>query len=190
LVVIDSRSKGDVAFAASRRAISVHGLVVEPQSSCERYSAAAQSTGASSAEQEKLRVNAQLVAAAMKDSLSREAAEAKAQMSGLGDAAAVAAQALAKPKVATEIKFGGNTALLSQDDVQIAQQLKGIYPDVATALGSVEAQGLKVNNALKGLSSSVESALTNDLTDLASGAKTAGNAFSDMANRSSRPSSR
>ena len=53
------------------------------------------------------------IAAAMKDGLSRESAEAKAQMSGLGEAAATAAQALEKAKVASDIKFGNNTALLS-----------------------------------------------------------------------------
>jgi hypothetical protein len=148
----------------------------------ETTNVSAQSVGGSVAEQEKLRVNAQLVAAAMKDGPSREAAEAKAQMSGLGDAAATAAQALEKAKVAADIKFNRNTALLSQEDVQIATQLKGLYPDVATALSSVEAEGIRVNNAFKGLSSSIESTLTNDLTDITTGAKSAGDAFTDMAN--------
>jgi hypothetical protein len=147
-----------------------------------RNNASAQSVGGSVAEQEKLRVNAQLVPAAMKDGLSREAAEAKAQMSGLGKAAATAAQALEKAKVAADIKFNRNTALLSQEDVQIATQLKGLYPDVATALTSVEAEGIRVNNAFKGLSNSIESTLTNDLTDITTGAKSAGDAFTDMAN--------
>jgi hypothetical protein len=88
--------------------------------------------------------------------LSREVAEAKAQMSGLGDAAATAAQALEKAKVAADIKFNRNTALLSQEDVQIATQFKGLYPDVATALSSVDAEGIRVNNAFKGMSSSIE----------------------------------
>jgi hypothetical protein len=77
-------------------------------------------------------------AAAMKDGLSREAAEAKAEMSGLGEAA-TAAQAQEKAKVAVvDIKFNRNTALLSQEDVQIATQLKGLYPDVATALPGMQ----------------------------------------------------
>jgi len=119
----------------------------------------------------------------MKDGLSREAAEAKAQMSGLGEAAAIAAQALEKAKVAADIKFNRNTALLSQEDVQIATELKGLYPDVATALSSVEAQGIRVNNALKSVSSSIENAATNDLADFTTGAKTAGQAATDMANQ-------
>ena len=48
---------------------------------------------------------------------------------------------LEKAKVAADIKFNRNTALLSQDDVQIVTRLKGLYPDVATALSSVEAEG-------------------------------------------------
>jgi hypothetical protein len=59
-------------------------------------------------------------------------------MSGLGEAA-TAAQALEKAKVAVvDIKFNRNTALLSQEDVPIATQLKGLYPDVATALPGMQ----------------------------------------------------
>lgn len=105
--------------------------------------------GQSVAQQEKAKVEAQLVAAAMKDRLSREAATAKAQMSGLGDAAAVAAQMLEKAKIAADIKFNRSTALLSSEDVQIATALKSLYPDVATALGSVEAAAIRANGKLK-----------------------------------------
>jgi hypothetical protein len=41
-----------------------------------------------------------------------------------------AAEALARAKVASEIKFGAATAFLSQDDVAIATKLKDIYPNV------------------------------------------------------------
>ncbi|MGJ5163158.1 hypothetical protein [Bradyrhizobium sp. HKCCYLR1051] len=132
------------------------------------------------AQQAKARIEAQLTAAAMKDGLSREAAEAKVRMSGLGDAAAKAAEALEKAKVAADIKFNRDTALLSQDDVQIATALKGLYPDVATALGSVEAQAMRTNNAFRSISSSIENDLTSGLTDIVSGSKSAGDAFADM----------
>lgn len=89
-------------------------------------------------------------------------------------------QALNKAKIASDIKFGRDTSFLSQQDVQIAQQLRSIYPNVATALGSVEANGIRVNNAFKDISSSIETNLTAGLTDIAMGAKTAGQAFSDM----------
>jgi hypothetical protein len=89
----------------------------------------------------------------------------------LGEAAAIAAQALEKAKVAADIKFNRNTALLSQEDIQIATQLKGLYPDVATAPSSVETQGISVNNAFKGLSASIETTLSNDLTDRLQGGR-------------------
>lgn len=79
------------------------------------------------------------------------------------------------------IKFGAQTALLSPDDVAIAQQLKGIYPDVATALGSVEASALRTNQALSSISSSLSNELTSGLTDIAMGTTSVSQAFSDMA---------
>jgi hypothetical protein len=140
---IESRVLGDTSKDPAKQADEVTAAYDRATESVRKYiettNASAQSVGGSVAEQEKLRVNAELVAAAMKDGLSREAAEAKAQLSGLGEAAAPAAQALEKAKVAADIKFNRNTALLSQEDVQIATQLKGLYPDVATALSSVEA---------------------------------------------------
>src|SRR5215831_16936022 len=184
---IESRVLGDTSRDPAKQVDEVTAAYDRATESVQKYiettNASAQSVGGSVAEQEKVRVNAQLVAAAMKDGLSREAAKAKAQMSGLGEAAAIAAQALEKAKVAADLKFNRNTALLSQEDVQIATELKGLYPDVATALSSVEAQGIRVNNAFKGMSGSIESTLTNDLTDIAYGAKSAGDAFTDMANQ-------
>lgn len=59
-----------------------------------------------------------------------------------------AAIALEKAKVANEINFGRQTALLSPEDVQIAQKLKGLYPDVAEALGASDAVAVKPANAL------------------------------------------
>jgi hypothetical protein len=59
-----------------------------------------------------------------------------------------AAVALEKAKLANEINFGRQTALLSPDDVQIAQKLKGLYPDVAAALGATDAVAVKTANAM------------------------------------------
>ncbi|MDX3971172.1 MAG: phage tail length tape measure family protein [Bradyrhizobium sp.] len=58
-------------------------------------------------------------------------------------------QAAALASVNDNISFGRQTALLSPEDVSIAQQLRGIYPDVATALDSTEAAAIRVNNAIK-----------------------------------------
>jgi hypothetical protein len=66
-------------------------------------------------------------------------------------------------------------------DLAIAQKLKDIYPNVATALGSAEAAQLRFNDAARGLSSSIENELVGGLTDIVSGTKSVGQGFSDMA---------
>lgn len=111
----------------------------------------------------------------------RITAQQAADFETLKQRAIAAAEAMAKARVAADIKFGRDTGFLSQEDVQIAQQLKAIYPDVATALASVEAQGIRVNNAMREFSSSLEQNLTSGLTDIATGAKTASQGFADMA---------
>lgn len=143
--------------------------------------AAAQTVGRTAAEIERAKAMAQLLAAAEKDGTTVTAAM-RAEMEGLADRAAKAADALARARIAADIKFNRDTAFLSQEDVAIAQQLRTIYPDVATALGSVEAQGIRVNNAMRTLSGSLESELTNGLTDIVSGSKSASQGFTDMAN--------
>lgn len=52
-------------------------------------------------------------------------------------------------RVAAQIKFGRDTAFLSQEDVQIAQQLAGIYPKVSDAMKSVEAAAIRLNASLR-----------------------------------------
>jgi uncharacterized small protein (DUF1192 family) len=62
-----------------------------------------------------------------------------------------AAVAIEKAKIASQIKFDQNTAFLSERDVAIAAQLRGIYPDVATALSSVEAAGMRAAHGMREL---------------------------------------
>ena len=101
--------------------------------------------------------------------------------SDLKDRATAAADALAKAKVASSIEFNGKTVFLSAEDVAIANQLKGIYGnDVPAALNSTYAAAIQVNTAFKAASSAIETNLTTGLTDIATGAKNAGQAFSDM----------
>lgn len=110
-------------------------------------------------------------------------AETDAQVdkfSDLKDEAIAAAGALAEMKVQSSIQFGTNTAFLGSGDVAIATQLKGIHPDVATALASVEGQALKTNAAFKELSTGIENDLVGGLTDIVDGSKSAGQGFSDM----------
>lgn len=59
--------------------------------------------------------------------------------------------AMEKARVASQIKFATDTAFLSQEDVAIAAQLKGIYPSVAEALNSVEAAGIRAANGMREL---------------------------------------
>lgn len=103
------------------------------------------------------------------------------KFSDLKDAAIAAADALAKAKVASQIEFNTKTAFLSASDVAIATQLKGIYGnDVPAALNSTYAAAIRMNDAFKQVSSSIETNLTSGLTDIVTGAKSAGQAFSDM----------
>jgi hypothetical protein len=77
-------------------------------------------------------------------------------------------------------RFDRNTSLLTQEDVAIAQQLRTIYPDVATALGSIQAQAMQTNKAMSSLSSTVSTSLTTGLADIADGTKSVSQGFSDM----------
>jgi hypothetical protein len=100
----------------------------------------------------------------------------KAQAKVLGNVTQASALAAANEN----IRFGRQTAILSPEDVQIAQQLRGIYPDVATALASVQAAGLRTNATLSGLSSSISGTLTTGLADVFDGTKTVSAGFRDM----------
>jgi phage-related minor tail protein len=83
--------------------------------------------------------------------------------------------------VSSQIDFNNKTMFLSQDDVTIANQLKGIYGnDVPAALASSEASALRLNTAFRGLSSSIENDMVNGLTDILSGAKSASQGFADL----------
>ncbi|MCK1536888.1 MULTISPECIES: hypothetical protein [unclassified Bradyrhizobium] len=132
------------------------------------------------AEQARAKTMAELLAAAQRAGITDLSAYS-AQFKDLSDRAGAATQALSLARVQSQIKFGSETALLSPGDVAIAQQLKGIYPDVATALGSVEASALRTNQALSGLSSSLSNDLTSGLTDITTGTKSVSQGFSDMA---------
>ncbi|MDB5618470.1 hypothetical protein [Tardiphaga sp.] len=170
----DSPADGPDASAYGRAEESLRKYI-------ETTNAASKSVDEAAASQERLKAIAALTAAGMKDGLSREAATAKAEMSGLAQQAAAAADALAKAKVASSIDFGKKTAFLSQEDVQIATQLKGIYGnDVPKALASAEAAGIRLNDAFRQISSVIETNLTTGLTDIFDGTKSVGQGFSDM----------
>jgi hypothetical protein len=110
--------------------------------------AAADSVGNGVAAQQKAKTIADLTAAAMKDGVT-DVSQYAAAWDDLGNKAGRAAQKLALTKVQDAIKFQTQTATLSPVDVQIATQLKGIYPDVTTALNSTEAAQIRLNDAIK-----------------------------------------
>lgn len=98
----------------------------------------------------------------------------------VADAYSKATLAIEKAQIASSIKFGAQTALLDPADAAIASQLKGIYPDVATALGSVEASAMRANEALKGIAGTMSSTMTSGLTDILDGTKSVSAGFADM----------
>ncbi|MGY2935997.1 phage-related minor tail protein [Bradyrhizobium sp. GM6.1] len=90
------------------------------------------------------------------------------------------AELAAKTQINADIRFGAQTSLLSPEDAQIAQQLRFKYTDVQQALVSVEAQGLRTNAALSGLSSTISGQLVTGMTDIVDGTKSIGQGFGDM----------
>lgn len=98
----------------------------------------------------------------------------------VANAYANAAQEMEKARVGSSINFGQKTSLLDPQDVQIASQLRNIYPDVATALGSVEAQAMRTNAVMSGLSATFSSTMTTGLADMLDGTKSVSQSFADM----------
>jgi hypothetical protein len=109
----------------------------------------------------------------------KENAEQAAKFKLLQIAAQDAAIAFEKVNVAYNIKRGRDTAFLSTEDVAIANQLRLSYPDVAAAISSVEANAIRANTAMRGISTMLETNLTTGLTDAISGAKSFGQAMAD-----------
>jgi hypothetical protein len=145
-----------------------------------RLNADTQAVGLGAAAQAQLRAEAALTTAAMQaygEVSTKTGAQIKDMAARVGEAAA----AFEKAKTAAAIDFGRQTALLSPDDVQIAQALKGQFADVATSLDSTQAAALRMNQALSQTSSQISGDLTSGLTDIATGAKSAKDGFSDMA---------
>lgn len=144
-----------------------------------KLKADAEAAGQGTGELERLRVEAQLYAAAERAGITDTERFAK-QFGDLAERAGAAAQALEKAKIGADIRFGSKTAFLSQEDVQIASQLKGLYPDVAAALNSAEAAQMRFNTTARQLSTSIENSLTSGLVDIVTHAKSASEAFRSM----------
>jgi hypothetical protein len=107
-------------------------------------------------------------------------AKQRAEIDKEADAMMRATAAAEKAKIGESIRFNRNTALLSPEDVQIATQLKGLYPDVATALNSVEASAMRVNDTMRTASGTIQGNLVTGLTDIVDRTKPIGQGFADM----------
>jgi hypothetical protein len=79
------------------------------------------------------------------------------------------AQAAARARVDSQIKFDRADAFLSPEDVQIAQQLKELYPQVGDALKSPEAAAMRFNNVLKSINDTAGEFTSTLAKDLAHG---------------------
>jgi hypothetical protein len=172
---VAGRGGGDDSEDAYDRAIN------QIEKHTARTIADTEAVGKGAGAQEELRAQAQLLTAAEQAGLTVTQAM-RDKIQDLAQDAGDAALQLAKVKVANDNAFGRNTSFLSQNDVQIASQLKNIYPDVAEALSSAEAAQMRFNTAARGLSSSIENSLVSGLTDITSGAKSASQGFADMSN--------
>ncbi len=89
-------------------------------------------------------------------------------------------QDAALKQVRFDISFAKSTSILSSDDVQIAQQLRVIYPDVATGLNSIEAEAIRANQAISTISNSMASSMTSGLSSILDGTKSVSAGFADM----------
>lgn len=106
--------------------------------------------------------------------------EQRDRINEVADAYSKAAGEMQKAKIASDIKRGSQTALLDPSDVQIANQLRNIYPDVATALNSVEASALRANEAMRSVAGTMSSTMTTGLADILDGTKSVSAGFADM----------
>ncbi|WP_426609499.1 hypothetical protein [Bradyrhizobium sp. McL0616] len=107
-------------------------------------------------------------------------AEQRKRIEEVTDAYGEATQAIEKATVAQSIRRGRQTVLLDPQDVQIAEQLKGLYPDVGTALSSVEASAMRTNEAMRSIGNTMSSSLTSGLADILNGTKSVSAGFADM----------
>lgn len=76
--------------------------------------------------------------------------ETAAKIKAQSEAAGKAADAVARARLAGQIDFTNKTAFLSQEDLQIASQLRDIYGnDIPTAMASSEASALRMSIRLR-----------------------------------------
>jgi hypothetical protein len=152
------RGKGGTADAFDRASESIAKHTA-------RLDADAQSAGKGKAAQEELRAETQLFAAAQQAGIPITD-KMRDKIQDLAQDAGDAAAALAKAKVVADTDFGLKTAFLTQEDADIARQLRDIYGnDIPAALNSTEAAAIRSTNALRTISQIGQDVNRSFLTD-------------------------
>lgn len=180
-----SRIRGDKSIAPAKEQADVNDqydrAIETLQKHTARLQADTQAVGLGAGALEEFRARAALVTAAQQAGIPVQGEVAK-RINDIAKAAGAAGEALAKARVASEIKFGAGTSFLTQEDVAIAQQLRGIYgEDIPAAMASAQAASLRFVDANRQVASAISSGLTTSLADAIDGTKTAEEAFRSFA---------
>jgi hypothetical protein len=183
---VQSAVRGDTSIAPKKKEIEeaadAYDRAVESITKhTARQQADAAAVGLGAGALEEYRAKSQLTSAALQAEIPITD-ELTKKIEALAKAAGEAGKALAESRVAGEITFGQRTAFLSQEDVAVAQQLRGIYGnDIPKALDSSQAAALRMNDATREIASTISSNLTSSLADVFDGTKTASQGFTDFA---------
>jgi hypothetical protein len=183
---VQSAVRGDSSIAPKKKEIEeaadAYDRAVESITKhTARQQADAAAVGLGAGALEEYRAKSQLTSAALQAEIPITD-ELTKKIEALAKAAGEAGKALAESRVAGEITFGQRTAFLSQEDVAVAQQLRGIYGnDIPKALASSQAAALRMNDATREIASTISSNLTSSLADVFDGTKTASQGFTDFA---------
>lgn len=185
-----SRVRGDTSRAPAKVQAEINDqfdrAIETLQKHTARVQADSQAVGLGAGALEEFRARAALLTAAQQAGIPVQGETAQ-KIDAIARAAGEAGEALAKARVASEIKFGAGTMFLSQEDVAIAQQLRAIYGnDVPAALASSQAAALRLVDANREIAQTISSGLTQGLADALDGTKTAGQAFGDFAKVATR----
>ncbi|MCK1684241.1 hypothetical protein IVA87_33865 [Bradyrhizobium sp. 147] len=180
-----SRVRGDTSIAPAKAQNDVadaYDRAIESlQKHTSRLQADTAAVGLGAGALEEYRAKSALLTAAQQAGIPVQGEVAK-KIDEISRAAGAAGEALAKARVASEIKFGAGSAFLTQEDVQIAQQLRGIYgDDIPAAMASSQAAALRLVDANRQVASAISGGLTAAIADSIDGTKTAGQAFGDFA---------
>ncbi|MET4721911.1 hypothetical protein ABIF63_006017 [Bradyrhizobium japonicum] len=182
---VQTKLRGDSSIAPAKAQADVNDqydrAIESLQKHTSRLQADTQAVGLGAGALEEFRARSALLTAAQQAGIPVQGETAK-KIDEISRAAGAAGEALAKARVASEIKFGAGTAFLSQEDVTIAQQLRGIYgADIPAAMASSQAAALRLVDANREIASTVSNGLTASIADTIDGAKTAGQAFGEFA---------